>query len=200
MLWEYSSLPAEVINAPSVYDGMVYVSDTYGDVIALDMQTGHKVWKTHVADEIGQDNGFNMVHAGVALTACDWRFPSPNLQANQKVKGLNASTGEELWTFKPDTAVWNFLPLFVDDSSFVFQDMTGKVYRLEVGTGSLMWKNGGRNDTWTDGSAAVGPNGLVYAVNNNQPVFMKSEYSPGTLSAYKISGLLLVRGNEGMRE
>ena len=194
MIWEYGSLPAEVMNAPSLYNGMVYGSDTFGHVFALDMQTGRQVWKTQVADNIGQDNGFNMVREGVALTACDWRKPSPNNEANQKVKALNASTGEELWTYEPDTAVWNFLPLFVDESSFVFQDMTGKVYRLNLITGAVLWKAGGLNGTWTDGSAAVGPNGLVYAVNNNHPIlsFPTRESNPGTLSAYNISDGQLV--------
>ena len=193
MIWEYGSLPAEVMNAPSLYNGMVYGSDTFGHVFALDMQTGKQVWKTKVADNIGQDNGFNMVREGVALTACDWRKPSPNAEANQKVKALNASTGQELWTYEPDTAVWNFLPLFVDESSFVFQDMTGKVYRLNLITGAVLWKAGGLNGTWTDGGAAVGPNGLVYAVNNNHPIsLLMTESNPGTLSAYNISDGQLV--------
>ncbi|OLQ15585.1 Nephrocystin-3 [Symbiodinium microadriaticum] len=189
--WEWAK--GEVMNAPSLYNGMVYGSDTFGHVFALDMQTGKQVWKTKVADNIGQDNGFNMVREGVALTACDWRKPSPNAEANQKVKALNASTGQELWTYEPDTAVWNFLPLFVDESSFVFQDMTGKVYRLNLITGAVLWKAGGLNGTWTDGGAAVGPNGLVYAVNNNHPIsLLMTESNPGTLSAYNISDGQLV--------
>ena len=194
MLWEYESLPAEVVNAPSVYDGMVYSSDTHGNAFALDMETGHVVWNTSVAVNIGQDNGFNMVHAGIALVACDWREPSPMGAANHKIKALNASTGGVLWTYVPDTAVWNFLPLFVDDDSFVFQDMTGKVYRLTLSTGDLVWKTGGLNGTWTDGGAAVGANGLVYAVNNNHrpDEDPKTEDMPGTLSAYNLTDGQLV--------
>ena len=169
ILWEYLSLPAEVMNAPALYSGMVHASDTHGHIFALDMRTGKQVWRTRVAEKIGQDNGFNMVHEGIALAACDHRKPSNYDEANQKVKALNASTGDELWTFHPDTPVWNFLPLFVDDSSVVFQDMTGKVYRLNLSTGLLLWKAGGLNGTWTDGGVAVGPNGLVYAVNLNRP-------------------------------
>ena len=37
-----------------------------------------------------------MAHGGITLAACDWREPSANGAANHKVKGLNASTGEEL--------------------------------------------------------------------------------------------------------
>ena len=196
MLWEYLSLPAEVMNAPSVYNGAVYVSDTHGHVFALDMQSGERIWRTRVSATIGQDNGFNMVHAGIAISACSWREPSPNGGANHKIKALNASTGGRLWTFEPDTPVWNFLPLFVEDDSFVFQDMTGKVYRLILSTGALVWKAGGLNGTWTDGGVAVGPNGLVYAVNNNRPLrhstTTKSEPGPGTLSAYNLTSGELV--------
>ena len=189
MLWEYPSLPAEVMNAPSLYNGLLYGSDTHGHVFALDMQTGNLMWKTRVAENIGQDNGFNMVRAGIALAACDWRKPSPNGEANQRIQALNASTGDELWMFKPDTPVWNFLPLFVGDNDFVFQDMSGKVYRINLSTGALLWKAGGRNGTWTDGGSAVGPNNVVYAVNNNHPMpqASTSEYSPGTLSAYNLT-------------
>jgi hypothetical protein len=37
------------------------------------------------------------------------------------VKALNASSGEILWTYQPDMPVWNFLALFPDDGSLVFQ-------------------------------------------------------------------------------
>mmetsp|Transcript_23618 Transcript_23618/g.44604 ORF Transcript_23618/g.44604 Transcript_23618/m.44604 type:complete len:494 (-) Transcript_23618:70-1551(-) len=193
MLWEYGSLPAEVMNAPSLHAGKVYGTDTLGHVFALDMETGKPSWKTKVTEAIGQDNGFTMAHAGVVVIACNWTKPSPNDEANQQVKGLNASTGEELWTYEPDTAVWNFLPLFLEgDQDFVFQDMTGKAYRLTLG-GDLVWKAGGQPGTWTDGSGAVGPNGLVYAVHNNLPLFGSDswhgnpEFTPGTLSAYHAS-------------
>ena len=194
MLWEYESLPAEVMNAPSLYNGLVYGSDTYGYVFALEMKTGKQVWKTRVAETIGQDNGFNMVREDIALAACEHHPPSSFGAANHKIKALNASTGAELWTFEPDTPVWNFLPLFVEDDSFVFQDMTGKVYRMTLSTGILKWKAGGLNGTWTDGGAAVGPNGLVYAVNLNRkaPMFGISENSPGKLSAYNLTDGKLV--------
>jgi len=195
LLWEFPTLPKEVMNAPFLYDGMVYASDTYGFVFALDMQTGKEVWNTQIAEKTGQDNGFNMVHDGVALAACDWRLPTNfDSGANQKVKGLNASTGEELWSFEPDVAVWNFLPLFVEGGSFVFQDMTGKAYRVLLKTGELVWKAGGVESTWTDGGAALGPNGLVYTVANNHPMPLNwiPEHAPGTLSAFNVSDGRLV--------
>ncbi|CAE6958289.1 bamB [Symbiodinium natans] len=188
LLWEYASLPAEMMDAPSLFNGTIYGSDTHGNVVALNMEDGKVEWKTHVSDAICQDNGFTMAKDGVVLAASDCREPSPNGESNHLVKALNASTGKQLWTYAPDTAIWNFLPLFVDEGDFVFQDMTGKAYRLHLHTGHVIWKSGGKEGTWTDGSAAVG-NGMVFAVNNNHmpPNAFYSEYNPGTLSAYNLS-------------
>ena len=199
LLWEYASLPAEMMDAPSLLNGMIYGSDTHGNVVALNMEDGKLGWKTQVSSEICQDNGFTMAKDGVVLAASDCREPSPQGSANHLVKALNASTGKQLWTYAPDTAIWNFLPLFVDKGDFVFQDMTGKAYRLDLHTGQVIWKSGGKNGTWTDGGAAVG-NGMVFTVNNNHPPdyqppdaqFANGEYNPGTLSAYNLSTGALV--------
>eukprot|EP00434_Breviolum_minutum_P037015 symbB.v1.2.032806.t1/scaffold3834.1/size49527/3 len=105
---------------------------------------------------------------------------------------LNASDGQILWNFEPDVPVWNFLALFPDKESLIFQDMTGKVYRLSLAEGEVLWKAGGHPGTWTDGGAALG-NGMVYAVNNNHPRYSNGslgEHAPGTLSAYDMKGNL----------
>ena len=46
-------------------------------------------------------------------------FSNPNIEACTEEpprdgQALNASDGEILWTFQPDTPVWNFLALFPD--------------------------------------------------------------------------------------
>lgn len=194
LLWEHICMPANFMNAPVIYEGKVYASDTMGSVRALDMQNGKRVWMTKVSGDIGQDNGFNMVHHGVLFTAAGFTAAPPQGNANKYVKALNASSGEILWTYQPDMPVWNFLALFPDDGSLVFQDMSGKACRLTL-EGQLMWKAGSLSGTWTDGGAALGPNGLMYAVNNNHPPGpLGGQFGvpdpptvPGTLSAYDVS-------------
>ncbi|CAJ1453747.1 unnamed protein product [Effrenium voratum] len=203
VLWEHKSLPAHIINSPAIYQGAVYATDTFGGVRAVDMVTGEKLWHTEMGEAVGDDNGFNVVHGGVVVTAADWRAPAPTFlnAANQKIRALNASTGGILWTYTPDTTLWNFLPLFPDDKTVVFQDMSGRVYRLGLFDGREIWKAGGIKNTWTDGSAALGSNGLVYSVSNNWPSLLgitnlsglasrHLETSPGTLSAYDLDGNL----------
>lgn len=192
LLWEVNVLPANLMNAPAIYQGSVFSSDTQGGIHAVDMATGKHVWFTNLSKPIGQDNGFTMVHEGVVLSAGDNRWPSPMGAANHVVTALNASDGQILWNFEPDVPVWNFLALFPDKESLIFQDMTGKVYRLSLAEGEVLWKAGGHPGTWTDGGAALG-NGMVYAVNNNHPRYSNGslgEHAPGTLSAYDMKGNL----------
>ncbi|CAK9052008.1 Uncharacterized protein SCF082_LOCUS28489 [Durusdinium trenchii] len=169
LMWERIILPRTTMNTGAIYQGKFFASDTDGGVEAVDMKDGSRVWYTKLASAICEDNGFNMVHQGVLFAAADCSPPcNYDKTCNQLVKALNATTGKELWTYKPDTAVWNFLALFPDMETVVFQDMSGKVYKLTL-NGDVIWKAGGLNGTWTDGGAALGPNGMVYAVNNNHP-------------------------------
>ena len=44
-------------NAPAIYQGSVFSSDTQGGIHAVDMATGKHVWFTNLSKPIGQDNG-----------------------------------------------------------------------------------------------------------------------------------------------
>ena len=87
-MWEYASLPAEMMDAPSLFNGMIYGSDTHGNVVALSMEDGKVGWKTQVSKAICQDNGFTMAKDGVVLAAGDCREPSPQGEANHLVKAF----------------------------------------------------------------------------------------------------------------
>mmetsp|Transcript_18136 Transcript_18136/g.51425 ORF Transcript_18136/g.51425 Transcript_18136/m.51425 type:complete len:249 (-) Transcript_18136:40-786(-) len=74
---------------------------------------------------------------------------------------------------------------FAGDGTFVFQDYEGRAYRLRASDGVLLWKNGGLVDTWTDGSALLGPNGVVYTVNTRH-MDMAGPDAPGDVCAYRL--------------
>eukprot|EP00434_Breviolum_minutum_P016186 symbB.v1.2.014262.t1/scaffold1023.1/size143418/6 len=119
LLWEVNVLPANLMNAPAIYQGSVFSSDTQGGIHAVDMATGKHVWFTNLSKPIGQDNGFTMVHEGVVLSAGDHRWPSPMGAANHVVLSItgecmltlnvaDSMLGRELWksicdklSFKP---------------------------------------------------------------------------------------------------
>ena len=120
VLWEHNTLPAHLMNAPAIYQGAIFASDTLGGLRALDMNTGKPLWFANTSTPIGEDNGFTMVHEGVLFTAADWRNPSPQgTGANHQVQAYNASNGDLLWSYEPDSPVWNFLPLFPDRDPWI---------------------------------------------------------------------------------
>jgi len=82
------------------------------------------------------------------------------------VTGLNATDGRVMWNYTPVAPVWNFAASFAGDGTFVFPDYEGRAYRNRVGDGTNVWRSGGVNGSWTDGSALLGSNGIVYTVAN----------------------------------
>lgn len=154
----------ELADPASLLDGQVLGITTASRAFALDMETGKEVWSRNVSYATDGNNGQLNAHEGVvilgaALNLTKWGG------ADQVVIGLNASDGATLWNYKPEKPIWNFAAAFVGDGTFVFQDITGKAHRNRVSDGSLLWKNGGIPDTWTDGQATIGSNGIVYAVS-----------------------------------
>lgn len=141
-------------NSVSLWRGAVYGSDESGSVFAVSMATGSEIWSTKIQDEnlIFRNNGFVTLHDGVVVAASDF-----------EVLGIDAVHGNVLWAFRPDTPTWNLLASYPEDGTVVFQDWTGKAYRCNLADGALIWKSGGNPETWTDGSATVGPNRVVYA-------------------------------------
>jgi outer membrane protein assembly factor BamB len=199
MLWEF--LPERVLgeelpDTGFLFEGAFYVSTTAGWVYAISMPTGDVLWKTKLASTDG-NNGWVTVNEGVVLTGSDAReeyksSPRPGRRADQVVTGLNASSGMVLWNFKPDAPVWNFMGSFAGDGTFTFQDYEGKAYRCRLTDGSLIWKNGGVENSWTDGTSLLGPNQVVYTVSNRD--LKGGRDAPGDVSAYQLEdGKLLWR-------
>jgi len=188
LLWEHRTLPAENMNAPFLLDGAVYTCLTHGKVLALDLKLGRRIWEHQVSAEIAQDNGFVAGSEGVLVVAADgWMS-----QLNKQVVALNATSGEEIWRFKPNVPVWNFMGSFPADGTVLFQDLEGRGYRLGLGDGRLLWARGGRPGSWSDGTATLGPDGVFYTVNNRRDQSQGGGDAPGELSAIRVEdGALL---------
>ena len=71
-------------------------------------------------------HGFFGLH-NLWLQGEPWGLQRDPLFGCRYVKALNASTGTILWSYQPDTPVWNFLPLFPDETSLLFQDWQWKL-------------------------------------------------------------------------
>merc|ERR1719440_812566 len=112
---------------------------------------------------------------------------------NHKVVGLDGTDGKILWEYEPDRPVWNFGSAFADDGTFIYQDLEGHVYRQNASDGSLIWKaNTGVPESWTDGQANLGANGIVYSVANHAqtigwPGIPMSKAATGLIAATNFS-------------
>lgn len=201
-LWEYDPIPHcgvvlwntpvrwipftmtfYLVNSVALWGGAVFSSTERGAAFAVDMDTGQEIWSTQVMKEHpiagAISNSFVQVYDGVMV-----------LDTILHVHGLNATTGEELWTFVPDDIMWSFLATTPGDGTIVFQDIAGQAYRINLKDGSPIWKAGGVPGTWTDGSAMVGPNNIVYAVNTELPgdlTKLNGRERKNVLRAYSLS-------------
>lgn len=179
ILWRYwprGSIPDNV----ALYGDRVYGDSHQGFFYALDMKTGREIFHTKVATAICGDTGSVSVHDGVMLGGVD---PLKGGEMCGRIVAANATDGNVLWSFKPDNPVWNIMLQFPDDGTTVFQDFTGRVYRLRLADGSLVWKNGGFPNSWTDGTQLL-YEGIVYAVSNNG---CGGPDCHGALTAYRLA-------------
>lgn len=193
LLWTYE--PAgNIPTNPSLWGGALFGSTRNGHVFAVSMETGEPLWSVAVSERFGSDTGSVSVHRGVVVASTDGDGGIGNTHANVVVRGINATDGATLWTFRPDMPVWNFMALFAQDGSFVYQDVEGRAYRNRLDDGTLVWKAGGHPGTWTDGSVMLGPNGVVYAVAIDGcccapcsgPKQGMHEDTPGWLDAFRL--------------
>lgn len=168
-------------------------------VYCLSARTGHLFWRKQVYPVTGVGGNMIVGHNGVLLVAAGlyWVEGLTMLtgQANDRVIGLNASTGENLWDFKVNCGLWMLMGLFPDEDTTVFMDQCGGMYRLGLYNGSLLWYTAGEPGTLSDGGAILGPDGSAYGcsmapgttlVDNNNP------HAHGLLRKLRLSdGLVL---------
>lgn len=179
-----------LMNTPALMDGRIYTCSAHGRLHAVDMETGLQFWEVSVAAEgIYSDNGFILARDGLVILDVGQKNmdqPVPNV-----VLCVNGTDGTVLWQYRTAQAVWNFLPLFTmsngeTDGTIVFQDIHGGVYRVNLATGKEVWKNEPQQKVFTDGGAALGSNGVLYAVTSlgNPEPFRSTR---GGLHAYNVS-------------
>eukprot|EP00747_Dinoflagellata_sp_TGD_P146453 gnl/TRDRNA2_/TRDRNA2_176695_c0_seq1.p1 gnl/TRDRNA2_/TRDRNA2_176695_c0~~gnl/TRDRNA2_/TRDRNA2_176695_c0_seq1.p1 ORF type:complete len:534 (-),score=10.61 gnl/TRDRNA2_/TRDRNA2_176695_c0_seq1:138-1553(-) len=179
--WKKPGKPAcYLMDTPAIMDGLIYTVDTCGTVFAVGMENGQLRWSKSHAESVDSDNGFVVARDGRVILEVDPHGPSEprtgkGLRLN-RVICLNGTDGSLSWEFKPDVGVWNFLPLFPmdgekPDGTIVFQSWIGSVYRVNLTNGEQLWRSGPLPETgfFTDGGAAIGENGMMYAVTSREP-------------------------------
>lgn len=115
--WEFSSPnPGSVIadsavrGAPVIYEGKVYAATRYGDLVALDLETGAELWRTTLANE-ALNEGFTthpiFANGRIVLSTSG----ADSGGSPGRVVAVDAEDGELQWTFNviptgPDDPAW----------------------------------------------------------------------------------------------
>jgi len=161
--------------AASCHPSMLVGSTTAGFVFAIDLASGDEVWATWASNDISGVKGAVAGKNGIIVAATDrctdrycYRYRNQTnvfTPGNSKVRGLSAADGTAVWEFKTVAPVWNMAPLWGPDDSVLFQDWEGRMYSLNLATGTLNWQVGGDWGTHTQASAAYEPgHNIVYAL------------------------------------
>jgi outer membrane protein assembly factor BamB len=179
LLW-HAKMPTWRI--PALYQGACYVSSSEGTMYALSMRTGEVLWSRNFTDHLDTDISGVGVRHGVIVTE------SEGIQGGgaAAVCGLNATTGEELWKFQTEGILWNFMPMFTDNDTFVFQDRAGGSYHHRLSDGARIWKAGyaPKQDDFTDGMTMLA-DGVVYTTHSDGTCCQADQSA--TLRAYDLS-------------
>lgn len=119
--------------APVVADGVVYVQDLAGNVLAVDLESGEELWRHMVQVPIAGPNG-PAVSGGLVVASFAFGV----------LKALDAATGEVVWSavmekdgFQP--LIWEDLVLVgTGNLAHVFGN-SGFIHAFDLQTGELRW-------------------------------------------------------------
>lgn len=156
----------------------LYGTTTSGYAFAIDLQAGEEIWATRVSDEIAGVKGSVAAKDDILVMAASrcrnrycyrYRNETNNfIPANTVIRGLSRLSGSGIWSFTPESPVWNFVPQFTEQGTLLFQDFQGSVYCLMVADGTLVWKQEGQMGMYTQSAATFsGELNMVYSITEN---------------------------------
>mmetsp|Transcript_135907 Transcript_135907/g.290465 ORF Transcript_135907/g.290465 Transcript_135907/m.290465 type:complete len:459 (-) Transcript_135907:86-1462(-) len=180
LLWFYR---VDSNRIPSLYEGAVYTTSKHGQLVVVSMQTGKLLWSRKFTNALGTDISGVGVHDGVVVAESHM----PEGGGATYVTGMDATHGRLLWQFPVEATLWNFMPMFTEDDTFVFQDSAGGSYHYSLKDGKRIWKTGflpSPNGDMTDGLTMVA-DGVVYTVHSDGPCCAPN--GPANLRAYDLN-------------
>lgn len=172
-----SSIGENVQSSPAIVDGILYVStpfhDGYGsstNVYALNAYTKDQIWMKNVAGEISlSDKGSPAVAGGlVYVTAQNW------------LHALNATTGDEVWSFLMPSA-YSTNPTLSTASDIVYVCADNVLYARNASTGDHLWN-------YTTCGAYICGAPAVKRLYTDDVVFVVSSYQSQLSVIYRLNG------------
>jgi len=167
------------------------------NMYSLDLQTGNVIWKKKIAGTTGKEGDMVEAHNGVVVAGVDeapWTNPLVGIPSKRAI-GVNASNGEQLWSYTPECGLWNVMALFPDEDTTIVMDYCGGLYRLNLYDGSLVWKTPGSFLSMTDGGSTLDPDGNVYTCSNGPLTMATMDQKgthPGRLRKYNVTNGALI--------
>ena len=178
---------------PALMGDSIYIITSSGMAVSLDVATGGERWRTSTHESASACT-FSMA-AGLGYVIAATAGGSGGL-FEKRLVALDPDTGAIVWTFvfpSDGAPTCNLLVVLVDCPTHgkvaVFADSQGKVYKLELPTGKLVWSaDGPQPPGFTTGGAILGPDGVIYVTTNtgNAP------------SQYNVHGLIAASPGKGV--
>jgi eukaryotic-like serine/threonine-protein kinase len=156
-MWRTGASFSNIVGSPTVADGVVYVTTTADQVLALDAATGTRIWDVQPGG--GRGSGFY----SAPTVALGLIFVT---SLNHNVYALKSDNGEVVWTFT--TGGINASSPAVSGGLVYLSSRDGNVYALDVGTGAARWQfRYGSNILASFQSSPAVADGVVYVGTNN---------------------------------
>ena len=157
----------------SLYDSAMLLLTKFGYLIAVDIDTGAELWATQIAPMVAGSADCALLTQGLIIVAVLDPVPvkllsdplAVHVVGNNRVMALKVDDGSVVWTYAPKQTVYNFQGATIHDGTFVFQDMTGGVYRLST-EGRLIWYSETLDRESGTTAGAVIQDGRVFVVSN----------------------------------
>merc|ERR1712232_389647 len=95
-----------------------------------------EIWTNKAVNHIGSENNYATAMHGIVFGAGD---NDPG-QGPTRIVALNATNGQLMWDYMPNTCLWNFAPQSMSDGTILVMDHSGGVCRLGIHDGKLLWR------------------------------------------------------------
>ena len=192
VLWSHETgSRGTVPQLTSLYDSTMLLLTKLGYLIAVDIDTGTERWAIQIAPMISSSADCALLTQGLIIVAVIDPVPVKLLSdpmvahvaGNNRIMALSVKEDSVRWTYAPKQALYNFQAATIHDGTFVFQDMTGGVYRLST-EGRLIWYSVTLDRESGTTAGAVIQDGRVFVVSNIGGGPQLGKEGKGVLHAY----------------
>ncbi len=125
LLWQVDVGGLGFDAGPIIAEGVVFVADSEGRVLAIDLDDGAIAWKTQLDTGFVATPGYR--DRMLFLGDYDGNF-----------RALSADDGQQKWIYEAGMEI-DSTPNFYDDS-VLFTSQSGALYCVQIATGKLKWK------------------------------------------------------------